>query len=116
MVALVLAASGLAGSAFALTSPKWRGAFLAVALATFGTMLIDLNLQNLAHLATWIVEHKPLNETSHYHYFELGYAFPRTLFWIVSWAIWTMEMISMVFLCSSLHRVFLQKNAATELA
>ena len=112
----VLAALGLLGLVGLLVSTQWRGATVALGLAVAIGILMDLNFGNLAHLYCWVYEHKPLNATSHYRYFELGYAFPHTVFLIVTWTIFVLDALTLSLACSRLHRFLLSPPDDVELA
>jgi hypothetical protein len=87
-----------------LLSVQWRGPLIALtATAAVGVVTL-LNLQNLAHLYCWVYEHKALNATTHYHYFETGYAFDHPTFWIVTWIIAILNMLVLSFVYSRLHQ------------
>ena len=116
LLVLALVALGLLAIVGSLASSNWRRTFLILAFTSTVGVLVDFNLGNFAHLGCWIYAHKPLNETSHYHYFELGYAFPRTVFWIVTWTMSILDTLVLCFVCSSLHRYFLPPSNDIELA
>jgi hypothetical protein len=88
-----------------LLSARRRSAVIAVTTTTVVGAIVLLNLHFLAHLYTWIDEHKPLNHTSHFVFFETGYAFPHTLFWIVTWTIAVLNMLALAFVYARLHRL-----------
>jgi hypothetical protein len=112
----VLATLGLLSLVGLLVSSRWRGAAVALALAITIGIVMDLNFGNLAHLYCWVYAHKPLNATSHYRYFELGYAFPHTVFWVVTWTISVLDALTLSLACSRLHRFVLPSPGDVELA
>ena len=105
LVLFALIGLGSMALASSLISGMWRGALLVLALTAAVGILADLNFGNWAHLGCWIYAHKPLNETSHYHYFELGYAFPRTIFWTVVWAKEILDVVVVYFVCFHLRQL-----------
>ena len=110
---LALAALALLTLAAFATSARWRGQAVALAAAIAVGITIYFNLEYLAHLGCWMYEHKPLNATSHYGYFETGYAFPYTLFWTVTWTISLLTMLALSLVSSQLHRFFSRASLAT---
>jgi hypothetical protein len=109
-----IAAAGIAAIAASLAyTGSRRSAITLTATSLVGAFTL-LNLLFLAHMACWIDEHKPLNASSHYHFFETGFAFPHTLFWVVIWAIVLLNMLVTAFACSHLYRWLLQRPPITD--
>jgi hypothetical protein len=90
-----------------------RPAIALVTTSVIGVFAL-LNLQFLAHMACWIDEHKPLNASSHYRFFDTGFAFPHTLFWVVVWTVTLLNMLVTAFACSRLrHRLMELRQVET---
>lgn len=104
----ILAVAGIAAIAGSLAYDRWRRpAIMLVATSVIGAFTL-LNLGFLAHMACWIDEHKPLNASSHYRFFEVGFAFPHTLFWVVVWTMVLLNTLVTSLVCSRLHRRFVE--------
>lgn len=112
----VLTGFALLAIAGLLVPAQWRGAFIVLCITVAIGTLAVVNLGNLAHLGCWVYAHKPLNETSHFHYFETGYAFPHTIFWIVTWTMFLLNMLTLSFVCSRLHRLLWPSSGDAKLA
>jgi DNA-binding PadR family transcriptional regulator len=104
LLSALLAAGSIAAIAASLAyTGSRRSAITLVATVAVGAFTL-LNLLFLAHMACWIDEHKPLNASSHYRFFETGFAFSHNLFWMVVWAIALLNMLVLTFACSRMHR------------
>jgi hypothetical protein len=112
----VLAVLGSLAAVGLLVSTKWRGAFLLLTLAVVVGLVMDFNFGNLAHLYCWLYDHKPLNASSHYRYFDVGYAFPHTIFWIVTWTISVLDVLTLCFVTSHFRRFIVPPANRAELA
>jgi hypothetical protein len=104
------AVAAAAAASLAYTGLR-RPAITLVATSVVGAFTL-LNLRFLAHMACWIDEHKPLNASSHYRFFETGFAFPHTLFWVVMWSMGLLDMLVLAFVCSRLHHRLLRQRPA----
>src|SRR6266702_1495864 len=98
-----LATAGIVAVAASLAYTGTRRSAVALVATTVVGAITLLNLLFLAHMACWIDEHKPLNASSHYHFFETGFAFSHTLFWVVMWSMALLDMLVLAFVCSRLH-------------
>ena len=110
-LSVVLTVLTLLAIAALLVSARWRGALMALSATIAVGVVTVLNLGYLAHIYCWIYEHKPLNATSHYTFFDRGYAFPHTIFWIVTWSIALLNMLVLSLVSSRLHRYLLAPSS-----
>ncbi len=101
---LVLAGAAAASLAGLMMTSTCRQPATAVALTIASATLVNLCFGFLAHMGCWLYDGKPLNATSHYRVFEDGYAFPHTLFWVVTWTRFGVVMLTMAWTFSWLHR------------
>lgn len=108
---LVLAAFTLLAITALLVSAQWRRSLIALSATIAVGIVTVMNLEYLAHLYCWVYEHKPLNATSHYRYFDTGYAFPHTIFWIVTWSLALLSMLVLSLVSSRLHRYLLAPSS-----